>query len=251
MFAPPLKDSKLRSTSAGKLISRVEFLKAFSSVKAKITAATLDTSSDRKLASSIKSRVAMLDQVEAKTKQAIESGDWTSQFVSIDTLAKESERFYQELMSAPVPQGLSQEDEIQYLSLLSAQATPFQSKASEAKLKVEQFESSDWVTTLKQSWSSSELRSLVSVEVEALKQVTNSTKKTQLADFNMPTRETTASGMPSITEITSARKQVFEQPKNQSALEHLLAVEQRAQNKAMVQYLQTRIGQLSPQKGSL
>ena len=246
-----LKDSKLRNTSAGKLVSRVEFLKAFNAVKAKITAATLDTSSDRKLASSIKSRVAMLDQVEAKTKQAIESGDWTSQFVSIDTLAKESERFYQELMSAPVPQGLSQEDEIQYLSLLSAQATPFQSKASEAKLKVEQFESSDWVTTLKQSWSSAELRSLVSVEVEALKQVTNSTKKTQLADFNMPTRETTASGMPSITEITSARKQVFEQPKNQSALEHLLAVEQRAQNKAMVQYLQTRIGQLSPQKGSL
>ena len=252
MAATVMKDAKLRTTPAGKTIARVEFLKAFDVVKSKITTAVLDTSSDRKLSGSIKSRVAMLDQVEAKTKLAIESGDWTAQFVSIDTLAKESERFYQELMSAPVPQGLSQEDEIQYLSLLSAQATPFQAKASEAKLKVEQFESTDWVTALKQSWNSTELRPLISYEVAALKQVTNSTKKTQLAELTITSRETSASGMPSITEITSARKQVFEQPKNKSALEELLAVEQKAQNKAMVQYLQTRLSQLaSTQKGSL
>lgn len=246
-----LKDPKIRNTPAGQLVSRVEFLRGFDVAKSKLTAATLDTSSDRKLTSSIKTRVALLDQVEAKTKQAIESGDWTSQFVSIDTLAKESERFYQELMSAPMPQGLSQEDEIQYLSLLSAQATPFQSKASEAKLKVEQFESSDWVTAVRQSWKSIELRPLVSRELEALKQVTNSAKKTELAELTTPTQEATASGMPSVTEITSARKQVFEQPNSRSALEHLLGVEQKAQNKAMIQYLQTRISQLSPQKGSL
>lgn len=243
-----LKDNKLKATPAGKVVSRVEFLKAFDGVKQKIAAAKLDTTNDRKLAASIKARIALLDQVEAKTKQALESGDWTSQFVSIDTLAKESERFYQDLMSAPVPQGLTGEEESQYLNLLAAQAAPFQSKAAEAKIKVEQFDKSDWMPTLKQSWALQELRPLIINEVEALKMI--STKKDELDQFTLNSRETAqADPAPSIADITAARKSVFEQPKSQTALEHLLAVEQKAQNKPMIQYLQTRLAQLS--KGAL
>lgn len=246
-----LKDAKLRATPAGKVVARVEFLKAFDTTKQKIAASKLDTTNDRKLASSIKARVALLDQVEAKTKQALESGDWTSQFVSIDTLAKESERFYQELMSAPVPQGLTGEEESQYLNLLATQAAPFQAKAAEAKVKVDQFDKSDWLPTLKQSWALQELRPLIVTEVEALKTV--SAKKEELAQFTLTNRVSTetapTTGVASIADLTAARKEVFEQPKSQTALEKLLAVEQKAQNKPMIQYLQTRLAQLS--KGAL
>src|SRR5690606_19457323 len=111
------------------------FLKEFDAFKGKLTEHKLDTTNDRKLASTIKARAALLDKLEGMTKSAIQDGDWTSQLVSIDMLAKESERFYQELISAPMPQGLTAEEEGEYLNLLSAQAAPFQTKAAAAKVK--------------------------------------------------------------------------------------------------------------------
>jgi hypothetical protein len=242
-----IKDEKLKLTEPAKLLTRLEFLKSFAPLKAKVAAHTLDTSTDRKLASSIKARAKLLDEVQAKTKAAIDSGDWTSQLVTIDTYAKETERFYQGLISAPLPQGLTGDEESQYLNLLSAQAQPYQIKASEAKQKVEQFwKDANWFTSLQASWKQRALRPLVSQEVVVLKEIAPADKASQLATLSSePELRAIATGKPTLSEIQGARRSVYNDPMNAAHLENLLSLEKRSENTAMVQYLQTRIETLN------
>jgi len=236
------KDSSLKTTDAGKLLTRVAFLKEFAEFKNKLVAHKLDTKSDRKLAASIKARVALLDKLEAYTKQAIESADFTSQLVSVDLLAKESERFYQELLSAPMPKGLSDEEQQQYMSMLSAQATPFQAKSTEAKSKVEQFwKSPTWNSALQTSWQQVDLRSLILVEVKALREIAPQEYQASLAGFSAEEMQKQQVARPSLQEIQTARNLVHQNPFDKQALQALLDLEKKSENTAMSQYLQTRI----------
>lgn len=238
------KDSSLASTDAGKLLVRIAFLKNFAEFKKKIVNLKLETANDRKLAASIKARAGALDQLEVMTKQAIQSADWTSQLVSLDLLAKESERFYSELLSAPVPAGLSGEDEQQYLSLLSAQAAPYQTKAAAAKIKVEEFwKNPNWENSLQQAWIEKSLRSLLNVEIAALKEVAPEQTR-NLASLDVKTSPE-AEARPSALSVQEARRQVYHSPFDKQALENLMALEKKSENTAMVQYLQTRLESLN------
>ena len=244
-----VKDSKLKNTDSGKLMSRVAFLKEFDAFQLKLTSHKLDTSNDRKLAASIKGRAALLDKMEAMTKTAIQDGDWTSQLVSIDLLAKESERFYQELISAPMPQGLTGDEESEYLNLLSAQAAPFQTKAADAKAKTEQFwKNSQWMPSLKASWEQKPLRNLVAVEIAALKKIAPAAYQSDLAMFDVNQIDRTEAAKaerPSMQEVQAARSKVHQDPMSASALKNLMNLEKKSDNTAMVQYLQTRIDNLN------
>jgi hypothetical protein len=203
----------------------------------------------------MKARVALLEKLENFTKQAIETGDWTSQLVSLDALAKESERFYSELLSAPIPPSLSDEEQQQYMQLLSAQATPFQAKSVEAKSKVEQFwKSSNWHSSLKASWQQADLRSIIVTEVNALREIAPSDYQTELAELVIVKKDSTAiAARPSLKELQMAMAQVQQNPFDKQALEALLELEKKSENSAMSQYLQTRIENLakSSEKGVL
>ncbi|HMN67534.1 MAG TPA: tetratricopeptide repeat protein [Bdellovibrionales bacterium] len=207
------QDPKLRETDAGKLLARQLFLRDFEDVKRPLTADKLDTKSNNKLAASIKRRAALLNKVEELTKRSIQSGDWTAQLVSIDLLARESERFYQDLLSAPVPPGLSPEEEQEYLGLLSAQATPFQTKSSEAKAKVGQFWEADWSTALNTSWQQKPLRKLIRTEIEALKEIAPEGQRAKLDGYK---EELTLVERPSLKDMQAARQRVFENPMDRS-----------------------------------
>ena len=240
------QDPKLRETDAGKLLARQLFLRDFEDVKRPLTADKLDTKSNNKLAASIKRRAALLNKVEELTKRSIQSGDWTAQLVSIDLLARESERFYQDLLSAPVPPGLSPEEEQEYLGLLSAQATPFQTKSSEAKAKVGQFWEADWSTALNTSWQQKPLRKLIRTEIEALKEIAPEGQRAKLDGYK---EELTLVERPSLKDMQAARQRVFENPMDRAALESLLVLERKSDNLAMSEYLSTRLDRLN--KGTL
>ncbi|PIS11887.1 MAG: hypothetical protein COT73_01465, partial [Bdellovibrio sp. CG10_big_fil_rev_8_21_14_0_10_47_8] len=243
-----LRDQQLRDTSAGKLLARVQFLTEFSEVTAQVQQSKMDSSNDRKLASSIKSRGSLLQRLEVRTKDAIESGDWTCQLVSIDALAKESDRFYQDLISAPMPAGLTAEEEQQYLNLLAGQAAPFQAKATEAKSKVDQFwKDSTWLQSLKTAWEEKPLRRLLKVETEALRAIAPNEEQAQILALTTTTTtdRVAASPRPDAKEISKAREKVYLEPTNRAALEMLLSLEKQSENKPMIQYLQTRLETLN------
>jgi len=235
-------DTKLRETDSGKLLQRQTFLKEFAAMKKSLTGDVLDTSSNNKLAAGIKRRGALLLKAEDFTKRSIQSGDWTAQLVSIDLLAKESERFYQELLSAPVPQGLTPEEEQEYLGLLSNQAMPYQTKSAEAKAKVGQFwTGTDWTAPLTVSWQHKPIRNLISVEIEALKEIAPEDQRLRLDSFK---DITTLAERPSVQEMQMARQRVFDNPMDRKALEALLILEKKSDNLAMSEYLATRISGL-------
>lgn len=249
------KDPAMKTTDSGKLLGRVAFLKEFDAFKKNVINHKLDTKNDRKLAASIKARAGLLEKVEGFAKQAIDAGDWTSQLVSVDLLAKESERFYNELISAPMPNGLTDEEQQQYMQLLSAQATPYQAKATEAKAKVDQFwKNPSWQSALKTTWENADLRSVTVTEVNALREIAPQDQQGFLADLVVVKKDTTmAANRPSLKEIQAARNQVHQNPFDKQALQALLELEKKSENTAMTQYLQTRIENLakSSEKGVL
>jgi hypothetical protein len=235
-------DAKMRETDSGKLLQRQGFLKEFAAIKKTLVNDKLDTANNNKLAASIKRRGNLLTKAEDFTKRAIQSGDWTAQLVSIDLLAKESERFYQDLLSAPVPQGLSPEEEQQYLSLLNGQAMPYQTKSAEAKAKVGQFWTADWQGPLTASWQHKPIRKLIQTEIDALKEIA---PQDQLAKLNSFKEAATLAEKPSTSEMQSARQAVFNNPNDRKALEQLLALERKSDNLAMSEYLATRLNGLN------
>ena len=162
----------MAKTSAGKILVRIQFLDKFKTQLQKANQFKIDSTNDKMLAKSIKSWGGFIDQLEALAKEAIQESDWTSQLLSLQLLSRESERFYNELVSAPVPSGLNAQDEQQYLTLLNSQAAPYQSKASAAKMKVEEFwKNSTWEVALKNSWKVESLQPLVKIEIDALKKM--------------------------------------------------------------------------------
>jgi len=161
----------------------------------------------------------------------------------LDFLAKESERFYSEILSLPMPAGLSPEDEQQYLALLSQQAAPYQIKAQDVKKKVDEFWSNkSAVQALEKSLvsSSGPLRTVVVKEIKLLASVAPEASKAALeALANRP--EANAAFKPNLAQIEKARQAVREEPLSTSRLEALLGLERQAGRVGMVSYLEGRI----------
>ena len=238
-----LSQKGIVGTNPGRLLSRMVILDEVTAQKAKFAAHVVDGSSQKKLASTLKARIAMIESLEKTAGKAVESGDWTTQLVSLDFLAKESERFYSEILSLPMPAGLSPEDEQQYLGLLSQQAAPYQIKAQDVKKKVEEFwANKSAVQALEKSLVSSTgaLRSLVVKEIKLLASVAPDASKAELETLaNRP--EANAALKPNLAQIEQARQAVREEPLSTARLEALLGLERQAGRVGMVSYLEGRI----------
>lgn len=230
-------------TEAGRLLTRMVILEEINGVKAKFSAHVVDGSNQKKLAQTLKARIAMIENLEKVATRAVESGDWTAQLITLDLLGKESERFYSEILSLPVPAGLSAEDEQQYLALLSQQAAPYQIKSQDVKKKVDEFwANKSAVAALETSLVSSTgaLRSLVVKEVGLLASVAPETVKPQLEAL-AARPEANLESKPNLAEIEKARQAVRESPLSVEKLNALLQLERQAGRVSMVSYLEGRI----------
>lgn len=237
-----LSVAALRPTKAGKILARIAFLDEYSKLRAKMVAQQLDGSSQAKMAKTLKARMALMEQAEKLASRAIESGDWTSQLVSLDLLGGQSERFYQEILSLPVPAGLSGEEEQQYLSLLSQQAAPHQLRANDVKKKVSEFWANESaIAQLDESLMKEHgaLRAIVVREIQALAEVAPDAKKTQLVA--MSERKEEAPVVPALAVLEGARQAVRENPMSRERIEALLNLEKQMGRPAMVAYLEGRL----------
>lgn len=238
------QSTSLKQTASGKLILRTIFLKELSQVAEKISKHQLDSSNDKKLVASIKSRKAILDQVESMAQKAIESTDWTSQLVTLNLLSQQSERFYNDVISAPLPKGLNPEEESQYLGLLSAQAMPYKNKSVEAQMKVDEFwKTPNWKSEFQKALAKTSTRRLFEIEINAVSDIATADIKAELKSMLMAAPIATAA-KPSVDEIKKTRQMIYADPLNAEALKALLDIEKRSENKAMVSYLENRIESL-------
>jgi hypothetical protein len=239
-----LADIRIENTQWGRSLARAEDLRELKPVADKISSMKLDTKNQKSMAATIKSRATELDRLEKLVAKTIQKGDWTCQLVILDLLARESDRFYQELLSLPVPAGLSPEDESQYLNLLAQQANPYKTRADMAKTKAREFwQTAGWKEALQKSLKDSgEFRILVINEIEALKAAAD---KDQLAALDQVTKAVASNSVaiekPSREILEKARAEVRLSPFDKSRIEKLLDLERQAGDFAMVHYLEQRL----------
>ena len=236
----------------GKVIARAILLDDIAKLRSKVESHQLDGSNQKKMAATLKGRVALIGDVEKLATRAVESGDWTSQLVALDLLAKQNDRFYQEILSLPVPAGLSPEEEQQYLQLLSQQAAPHKTRASDVSAKVSEFWKNESALANLETAMQNETggrRRLLTKEIEALKSVAPDDRKEQLQAMTGEKPETavadgTQGVKPKLTQLEGARQAVRDEPLSRERLERLLRIEKELGHAPMVAYLEGRIGTL-------
>jgi hypothetical protein len=232
-----LADKKLEATNSGVTLRTYAWTQDYDVLKKKLSNHTLDTKKQTALARTLKERVKLLEQAESLANLAIERKDWTAELLGLNLVALESQRFYQDLLSAPVPQGLSAEEEQNYLNLLSAQAAPYQAKSQDAGLKVQEFwGNADWKKSFQTAWSDDEMKFYVRNEVSHLNDIASEGNKKTLADTM-----TVDNQKPTMAELEMARNKVRENPLSLESLKALQNLEMKSHNTAMVQYLEIRV----------
>lgn len=233
-------------SKSGALLQRQDFLARYEVMKKNISAQTIDASNMKKMAAGLKARVNALNDGDKLANQVIAAGDWTSQVAVFTMLATENERFYQEIMGLPLPQGLSPEEENEYMQALSQQSAPHQTKANDLKAKLAEFwGQADAIPQLEKSLdlAVAEVRPLIKAEIELLSQLAPEDKKAQLAAVaNKPTA--IVAEKPSVQVLEGAKAAVRADPMNRQSLNNLLELEQKWGRPAMVSYLKGRIESL-------
>ena len=171
--------------------------------------------------------------------------------MTLDLLGKQSERFYQEVIALPVPDGLSDEDQTQYMQLLSQQAAPHQLKANDVSKKVTEFwDNKDAISKLNTAAATETgaRRVMVMKEISALAAVAPDAMKPQFAQM-LATKEPSKE-VPTLASIEGARQAVREAPLDRSKLEALLTLEKKtAHSDTMVAYLEGRLATLDNSGG--
>ncbi len=238
-----LKDEKVLKSTAGKALFRANTIQLYQLQKDKLATHKLESKNQKLMSLSIRARAKELGKAETLAQVSIENGDWSSQVLTLHLVASESKRFYEELLSLPMPDGLSDEEQGQYMNLLSQQATPYKTKADQAMAKVDEFwKNSKWKEYLKESANEvPELMPLVEKEVQKLTEVASSTVAAELKSILGPKK--TLEKL-SLKESEEARNQLREDPLNKDLTHKLLGIEKQNKNFAMVQYLEGRMKNL-------
>jgi hypothetical protein len=243
---PKLTVEPYLSTPFGKAALRTQLMASYQTIKEKLSKSVIDSSSQKKLAKSLKSRVALLDEAEKLTGKAVDQQEWASQILLLNLLAAEHKKFYDEVLSLPVPQGLSPEDEQQYLGLLSQQAAPHQTKANDIKGKLEQIYSNKAAFSqfsIAVSEAMPPVKAVFASEMATVRAVVPAELQALLVEGNGPT-EGTAVAKPSLAEVEKARQNVRERPFDGSQIQALMKLEKQLGRKPMVAYLQSRLDTL-------
>jgi hypothetical protein len=239
-----LKDEWIQKTPQGAILFRYDFLASLIAQRKTLAAQQIDSKNQKTLSATIKARTKELEKSEKLAAKAIEKGDWTSQLLALHLYGTESGRFYQELLSLPMPEGLTDEEQGQYMNLLSQQAAPFKTKSEQAMMKVDEFWATpNWKENLKNSVKSNkDLFVYVEREIQALSDIAKAADQAELKGI---LAQQAAITPPNFKEVEEARNELRKKPMEKASVEKLLGLERTMGNFAMVQYLEGRLENLT------
>jgi hypothetical protein len=252
------KNADVKKTGFGSMITNDQKLKVLSAFGDHIEKMVLDsdiTKKDfqKKLGKDMQARIQAFTKLDELTADAIKTKDWTLQVVSLSYIARESDRFYSEILSLPMPEQLTPEEQGEYMRLLGEKAEPYKAKAAQAKAKVTEFwNDSTWQTSMMTKLNGEYSAVAQNEKVQLIKVAEDKNKAvlaamntsgvgTVVAKDNKATKPTTISA----ADIAAAQAQVKNEPFNVSKIQILKDLESKNGNRAMVQYLEGRINDLN------
>lgn len=228
---------------AGQELARHLFLKDFDALRVRLARHKIRSSSDALLGRTLGDRVAMLDQAEQAAAQAVRTGDWTLQLVTLSVLATENKRLHGDIMSLPVPKKLKGAQRDAYSKQVAARARPFLNKAEQIQKKLEAFWGNDsQFDAIAGDYKKAprEFKPVLSKDLRLIAQLAPSGPRRTLE------RALSASDdLPSQREIVAAREDVKESPFSVGRLKELKELEEKRGQVAMVTYLDARLDSLN------
>ena len=220
--------------------------------QAKLVKMSIDSASQRTMTRTIKERIAAIKKYEDFVTQVLKSELWFGQIYALETLSKESKRFYEEVMSLPIPEGLTPEEQNQYMNLLSQSASPYLAKHNQIHTKLEDIwgqrkavkrvfkslaQQISWIQSL---WLE-EYEGLSAIAPEDFKNFIQKEKNSfqkAVAQKREKSREV------SLDRVVRLKSKVMTDPFNKNLLEDLLSMEKQRKQEQMVIYLNQRLSKL-------
>lgn len=236
-----------RSSAWSQLIWRYQFLSDFVKQRDQVAAHKLESSHDKLLQKSIKKRVALLNQLEKSSALAIEQKDWAAQLIVLSAVSQENSRFYEELMSLAIPEGLTEDEVNQYMTLLSQQASPFQKKAALVSEKVQElWAKENWDKEYKEVLvSRPETQKLLSFELKILQSLTKDEDAQSLVASILSTiigsQSESSPDEQLVSELEKARQEVKQDPFDFKKQVKLIDLERSVGNPRLADYLEAKL----------
>ncbi len=237
-----LKIPSVRSTPAGQTLSRYTFLKSFTGFETKISSHRLLSGSDQTLNRTLTERLKLLNEADRWANQAIQSNDWTLQILTLNRVAKENNRLFENLTKLPTPRSLKKAEREQYQTLLLQKAQPFQQKTQSVETKLATLWNQSGVINQMVSIiakSSSEIRSLLAQEISRLLKVSPDDKKSSLQSLLADAHKHRDH-----SDLREATADLKQNPFDESRITRLKNLEDTDGSPAMSTFLEARLTQL-------
>jgi hypothetical protein len=233
-----LRNGKLASEPAGRVLAREIYLREFQVVVQKLARHHLKTTGDAQIQASLKERLNLLSVVEKTANTAISRHDWVSQIVALSVVARENQRVYEDVIALPIPKKLKGEQRHQYQMMVESNARVYSQKHD----KIEQKLAGLWADDGVQSQMDRDARSaqpsvrrLLETQMKKVADVAPSEKRSSWTESIKA-----VSAMPTERQVADARRELIEKPFNVPSIEKLREIEQERGRETMVAYLDAR-----------
>lgn len=247
------KSKDLKETAGYQAIYRDQLLTTLNDQNTQLKKMVLPTDAtvktfQKNLATDMKTRIAALNKLDESANQAIQSKDWTTQTVALTIVGLESERFYNEIMSLPMPEGLTPAEQGEYMNLLGQQASPYKIKADQALAKAKDFWLNTEALNALQNRMNGSYEQLAINEQQVLLSVAQDANKVKVQSMasNKKVDETATNTVSTTTnkEFTAAWNDVKNSPFDLTSLEKLKNLGAIKGQAPLVQYLESRINEI-------
>ncbi len=228
--------------AAGRAIARSFELPTFNKFDKKIAQHRLLTASDALVKRTLTQRLALLKEADQIATKAIQTQDFILQAIALSIVERENLRLYKEVLNLPAPSKLKPDQKKQYQQALTAQATPFQRKASEVDKKLSEFwANSAVIEDLRQQVqnSSGSVTHLLAEQYRDLGKHAPSSVRSRLESAIAD-----ANNRPSAGQVADARRALQRDPFSAHQAAKLKDMEAELGRDAMVTYLDARLIQL-------
>ncbi len=232
-------------TPQGKILAHQVEFGDFEQFKRRISHHRLKASSDPQLQRTLKERLSLLAEAAQRMRGSIRHHDFTMEVVTLHLIAIENRRLGNDLMRLPTPHGLNGQQTAQYRAILQQKANGFFTQAGQLEWQWQNKWNENTFAEIEKNFQSAnwEIQNVLKSEIQILAQNAPDSAKNRLYDILKTRHE-----RPSQSTLMTARRELQQNPFDQSKIERLRELEKQAGQSVMVSYLEARLNQM--RKGS-
>lgn len=232
----------VRKSAFAGLLSRLISYPSVQKDIAQISSLRLNTKNQNTLKKSLEERIRNLSQFETFLKNSVKSRDLSMQAIFLNVLKYEYARLHSNLVSLPLPKGLTKEQREQYVQILNQQAQPYLEKSNKIEEKLQALWSEEgWLTNHANTFKNARLEYKFALK-EDLQQLMKHAPPSKARYLEQTINEKIS--YPSSSAVLQAQSQIRKNPFEEASVAKLKDLENQRGNDVTVAYLEARMAQM-------